>query len=136
MGRMHLTRVLLGTVALVASAEHADSRPCPNPFRAVHEWAKPAEGREMGRVGDVDVDPQGKHIWAIVRYDPKVTHRRESIDSELDPVIKFDSQGDPVRSFGGGGLIWPHGTDIDPDGNIWFTDAIREAWTQPGKRGH
>ena len=82
MDRMHLTRVLLAAVAFVASAGHADSQTYPNPFRAVHEWARPLEGREMGRVGDVEVDPDGKHIWAIVRCDPKVTHGRECIDSE------------------------------------------------------
>ena len=136
MNRMHLMTIVLVAAAFAGSALPSHSQTYPNPFRAVHDWAKPPEGREMGRVGDVEVDPDGKHIWAIVRCDPKVTHGRECIDSELDPIIKFDSEGNPVKSFGGGMFIWPHGMDIDPDGNIWVTDAIREEWTPPGKRGH
>ena len=35
----------------------------PNPYRAVDTWAKFPDGRKMGAVGDVQVDPDGVHIW-------------------------------------------------------------------------
>ena len=34
----------------------------PNPYRAVEGWAKLPEGRKMGAVGGVTVDPDGRHI--------------------------------------------------------------------------
>ena len=133
---MRLTTSLIAAALLLTSVQHAHSQSYANPFRAVDGWAKPPAGREMGRVGDVEVDPDGKHIWAIVRCDPTMTHGRECIDSDLDPVIKFDPDGNAVKTFGGGMFIWPHGMDIEPDDNIWVTDAIREEWTPSGKRGH
>ncbi len=128
--------LLLAATMFVTAVDRAHPQNYPNPYRAIQDWAKPPAGRDMGRVGDVEVDPDGKHIWAVVRCDPTVTHGRECINSDLDPIIKFDPEGNPVKSFGGGMFIWPHGMDIDPDGNIWVTDAIREEWTPPGKRGH
>jgi DNA-binding beta-propeller fold protein YncE len=59
------------------------------------------------------------------------------VDSDLDPVIKFDLDGNVVESFGGGLFIWPHGIDVDPDGNIWVTDAVGSNNIPDGdQRGH
>ena len=110
----------------------------PNPYRAVNGWAKMPEGRPMGAVGDLTMDPDGKHLWAIVRCaatDPK-QFGTECIDSDLDPVLEFDLQGNVVKSFGGGMFIWPHGIDVDREGNVWVTDAVSVKKTPPGgKRG-
>ena len=57
----------------------------------------------------------------------------------LDPVgdlRKFDSEGNAVESFGGGMLIWPHGIEVDPDGNVWMRDAVSAEATPTGNRGH
>lgn len=43
------------------------AQPYPNPYRIVEDWAKLPDGRTMGAVGDVDIDPDGEHIWAILR---------------------------------------------------------------------
>ena len=131
---MRLVTSLLVLVAVIAVS--ASAQLYPNPYRTVDGWAKPPQGRQMGRVGDVEVDPDGRHIWAIVRCDPEARFGSECLDSDLDPILKFDAEGNVVESFGGGMFIWPHGMDIDPDGNIWVADAIREAWTPKGKRGH
>ncbi len=110
----------------------------PNPYRAVDGWAKLPAGRQMGAVGGVKVDNDGRHIWAIVRCDATAPDRfgNECLDSNLDPIIKFAPDGTVVRSFGGGMFIWPHGIDIDPDGNVWVTDAVSPQRTPAGKRGH
>ncbi|OGT27635.1 MAG: hypothetical protein A2Z17_03970, partial [Gammaproteobacteria bacterium RBG_16_66_13] len=42
---------------------------------------------------------------------------------ELDPVLKFDSTGALVRSFGAGMILSPHGVDVDAEGNVWVTDC-------------
>ncbi len=127
-------RFLIALLTLFGSLAHGQLY--PNPYRTVDGWAKPPEGRPMGRVGDVEIDPDGRHVWAIVRCDPEARFGSECLDSDLDPILKFDAEGNVVESFGGGMFIWPHGMDIDPDGDIWVTDAIREAWTPQGKRGH
>ena len=97
----------------------------------------------MGAVGKVTMDPDGDHLWAVIRCDARgfdVTPSRfgnECVDSDLDPVIKFDLDGNVVESFGGGLFIWPHGIDVDPDGNVWVTDAVSSGNIPDGdQRGH
>ena len=92
----------------------------------------------MGAVGDVTTDPDGEHIWAVVRCDATAPGRfgNECLDSDLDPVLKFNLEGHVVESFGSGMFIWPHGIDVDQDGNVWVTDGVGAARTPEGTRGH
>ena len=92
----------------------------------------------MGAVGGVDIDPDGVHVWAVIRCDANAPERfgNECLDSDLDPILKFDPDGNVVESFGGVMFIWPHGIDVDPDGNVWVTDAVAAARTPEGTRGH
>ena len=124
--------------ALVASVAAGQVSGLSNPYRMVDGWAKMPEGRRMGAAGGVTVDPSGKFIWAIIRCDAIEPGRfgNECLDSDLDPVLKFDMEGNVVESFGGGMFIWPHGIDVAPDGNVWVTDAVRPARTPEGERGH
>jgi DNA-binding beta-propeller fold protein YncE len=109
----------------------------PNPYRLVDGWATLPGGREMGAVGKVTVDPDGRHIWAVIRCDAGAERFGwECLDSELDPIIKFDPDGNVAASFGGGLFIWPHGIDVDADGNVYVTDAASADRTQDGRRGH
>jgi sugar lactone lactonase YvrE len=110
----------------------------PNPYRAVDAWAKLPDGRQMGAVGDVTMDPDGAHVWAVIRCDATAPERfgNECLDSDLDSVVQFDLDGNVVRSFGGGMFIWPHGLAVDADGNVWVTDAVSAERTPPGTRGH
>jgi DNA-binding beta-propeller fold protein YncE len=115
------------------------AQPYPNPYRIVEDWAKLPEGRTRGAVGDVDIDPDGEHIWVIVRCDGSDADKGgyECLNSDLDPVLKFDQAGNVVESFGGGMFIWPHGLEIDPDGNVWVTDAVNSKRIPEGdNRGH
>jgi sugar lactone lactonase YvrE len=43
--------------------------------------------------------------------------------STLDPVMKFDANGNVVAHFGGGMFVAPHGILVDKDGNIWVVDC-------------
>tara|TARA_B100000809_G_scaffold19840_2_gene17468 strand:+ start:19132 stop:20166 length:1035 start_codon:yes stop_codon:yes gene_type:complete len=110
-----------------------------NPYAVVEDWAKLPQGRTFGAVGDVDIDPDGEHIWAVIRCD--ATERKkfgsECLDSNLDPIIKFNKHGEVVASFGAGMFIWPHGLEIDSQGNVWVTDAVKSKRIPKGdKRGH
>ena len=129
--------VLIAIAAIGVPAE-ALAQALPNPYRAVDGWAKLPGGRPMGAVGDVTMDPDGAHVWAVIRCDAAAPERfgNECLDSELDSVVQFDLDGNVVGSFGGGMFIWPHGLDVDPDGNVWVTDAVSAERTPPGARGH
>ena len=127
--------VVLG-VALGAAADAA-GQAYPNPYRMVEDWVKLPGGRVIGAVGDATVDNDGRHIWAVLRCDAGAEHfGSECLDSDLDSVIKFRPDGTVEESFGGGMFIWPHGIDVDPDGNVWVTDAVAAARTPDGTRGH
>ena len=111
----------------------------PNPYRIVDGWAQLPNGKAMGAVGKVSIDPDGRHIWAIVRCDRLEDPARfgdECRDSKTDPILKFGPDGKVVKSFGGGMFIWPHGLDVDRDGNVWVTDAVASNRTpKDDKRG-
>lgn len=111
----------------------------PNPYRTVENWAKLPNGRTMGAVGKVAIDPDGEHIWAVIRCDATEPERfgDECLDSNLDPILKFDQDGNVVESFGGGMFIWPHGIEVDTDGNVWVTEAVSDERIPEGDlRGH
>jgi hypothetical protein len=115
----------LAAVVLLGAADVSSPQALPNPYRAVDGWAKLPNGREMGAVGDVAIDPDGRHVWAVIRCDagPEV-FGWECLDSDLDAVVKFGPDGSVVESFGGGMFIWPHGIDVDSDGNVWVQEFV------------
>ena len=115
----------------IATAPGADAtvfaQAFQNPYRIVDGWAQLPGGRPMGAAGKAAIDPDGRHIWAVVRCEPLADPARfgdECRDSKTDSVYKFTPEGKVVTSFGGGMFIWPHGFDIDRDGNVWVTDAV------------
>jgi DNA-binding beta-propeller fold protein YncE len=133
-------RALVGTLAAAAAigaAADLAAQSMPNPYRNVDGWAKLPNGRAIGAVGDVDIDPDGVHVWAVIRCDAGPERFGwECLDSNLDVIVRFDAEGNATTTFGGGMFIWPHGIDIDRDGNVWVTDAASAERTTDGKRGH
>jgi DNA-binding beta-propeller fold protein YncE len=130
----------LALIAATALPSHtATAQPYPNPYMTVENWSTLPAGRTMGAVGDTDVDVDGVHIWAIIRCDATAPDRfgDECVDSDLDSILKFDADGNVVESFGGGMFIWPHGIDVDAQGNVWVTDAVASNRIPQGDtRGH
>ena len=90
----------------------------PNPYQSVDGWAELPDGREWGSTAGVDMDPDGRHLWAIDRCGGN-----SCAGSELDPILKIDPAGNVVAAIGGGLMLFPHGLHVDRDGNIWVTDA-------------
>ena len=139
MSRADLRPVVVAAVLVaVLGGTVATAQVIPNPYRQVDGWATLPGGRTPGAVGKVTMDPDGEHLWAVIRCDATAPNRfgNECLDSDLDPVIKFDMDGNVVESFGGGMFIWPHGIHVDSEGNVWVTDAVAEARTPEGTRGH
>jgi sugar lactone lactonase YvrE len=90
----------------------------PNDYDTIEHWFKMAEGRTWGATSAVEVDRDGKSIWVGERCGANTC-----LGSALDPVLKFDPSGRLVKSFGSGLMIFPHGIDVDKDGNVWMTDG-------------
>ena len=130
--------VPVAVVLVLGTGVHALAQSLPNPYRLVDGWAQLPGGRTMGAVGGVTTDDGGNHIWAVIRCDATAPERfgNECLDSDLDPVLKFNMEGTVVESFGGGMFIWPHGIHVDSEGNVWVTDAVAEGRTPDGTRGH
>lgn len=92
------------------------------------------EGRTWGSTSAVAIDRDGVSVWVGERCG-----QNSCAGSDLDPILKFDSTGTLVRSFGKGMLLSPHGITVDREGNVWVTDCActgtQEQRNTPGK-GH
>lgn len=90
----------------------------PNPYRTINNHFDLPGGRDWGSTSAVDIDPDGESIWVAERCGTN-----SCATSNVDSIIKYDQQGNILKSFGGGMIIWPHGIHVDDRGNVWVTDA-------------
>jgi DNA-binding beta-propeller fold protein YncE len=108
----------------------------PNPYRTIADWAKLPDGRKMGSTSAVAVDKDGKSIWVAERCGANSCLDRATGEIKDVPVVlKFDENGNLLRSFGAGMFVAPHGILVDRDGNIWVTDYQDNAPAPAGGRG-
>ena len=100
-----------------------------NPYQVIYHWGELPGGREMGIVTGVQPDPDGEHIWIVERCSSN-----QCAGSSLPPIHKLDREGNTVKSIGGGLFAWPHGFDMDADGNLWVTEGAPDgdARGEPG----
>ena len=108
-------------IALSAGTSYArtdsDANSAPNPYKAVDGWGKTLPGgRAWGSTNAISVDAKG-NVWVAERCGGN-----SCSDSNLDPVLEFDSSGKLVKSFGAGMFVVPHGIFCDKNGNVWVTD--------------
>lgn len=128
--------VLFSAAALQAQQGVPQSEPTnklPNPYQTVVGWAKMPEGRAWGSTSAVDIDRDGVSIWVAERCGAN-----SCASSQLPSILKFDANGNIVKSFGAGMLQFPHGIHVDRDGNVWVTDApfSSRAGTRDTTKGH
>lgn len=126
----HRTASLVTTalVAAITCAVALAENSAPNPYTTIEGWGKLPEGREWGSTSAIYPSNDGKHIWVAERCGANVC-----VDSDDDPILLFDLDGNLIRSFGAGMIAWPHGIFVDADDNVWVTDAngyapIPEGW--------
>ena len=127
---VHMNRVIFMLVAAAVIAAgapgtntfaEADPNSAPNPYRTVENWAKLPEGRTWGQVISADIARDGKSIWVVERCGGT-----SCANSNLAPVLEFDSSGNLVKSFGAGMIVRPHGLFVDKHDNVWVTDGDAE----------
>jgi sugar lactone lactonase YvrE len=94
-----------------------DPNGAPNPYKLDDNWAKLSAGRKMGSAIGVEADKDGKSVWVFDRCGGN-----SCANSPLNPIQKFDSNGNVVASFGANIFNVPHGLGVDRDGNVYASD--------------
>jgi DNA-binding beta-propeller fold protein YncE len=102
----------------------------PNPYQTTAPWGNLPEGRKWGALNGVAIDNDGESVWVADRCgaNPDIPPGASPFQydscagSALSPVLKFDSSGKFLKSFGGGMFIFPHKMYVDRDGNVWVVD--------------
>lgn len=127
-------RVRFATLVITASAviragvvEAQD-----NPYRVASEaWGELPAGRDYGATSAIDAGPDGRTIWVAERCGANscIGH------GDMPTIFQFDLSGKLLESFGAGLFAWPHGMDVDHEGNVWVTDAVGFG-EQPEGLGH
>ncbi|HEX9264305.1 MAG TPA: hypothetical protein VF977_08045, partial [Candidatus Binatia bacterium] len=118
-----MMRYLFGTMVACGVAIFTMSTPLygqDNPYRE-DGWAKLPDGRKLGQTSAIDIDPGG-NVWLFERCGAN-----SCVGSNVAPIIKFDSSGKYVTSFGTGLFVFPHGMHVDKDGNVWVADGDGKA---------
>jgi streptogramin lyase len=103
---------------LGAQADMAPRNSDPNPYRTIEGWAKMPPGRTWGSTSAVAIDNDGTSIWVAERCGAN-----NCVGSNLDPVLKFDANGNLVTHFGAGLILSPHGIVVDRENNVWVIDC-------------
>src|SRR3954454_4759019 len=120
-------------VLAVAQDGGQPTNDAPNNYNTIKDYFKLPDGRTWGSTSAVDIDKDGKSIWVAEGCGPHMPTGNSCLDrttgkmSDLPSVLKFDSKGKLVKSFGAGLLIFPHGIHVDKDGNVWVTDGQDDA---------
>jgi DNA-binding beta-propeller fold protein YncE len=97
----------------------------PQPYKTTRDWGELPPGVKWAAVTAVEQAPDGA-IYVIHRcFANSCAGRSEA------PILKYNSDGKLLKTWGAGMFIFPHGATVDRDGNLWVTDARGE-----GGKGH
>ena len=102
----------------------------PNPYKTIENFFPLPDGRAWGSTSLVDIDKNGKDIWAVDRCGANscVSDPATGALNPEDIIFKFDgATGKVLERFGGGMIVMPHGLFVDKDNNVWVTDNADNA---------
>jgi sugar lactone lactonase YvrE len=122
-GGLAVAALALGSVEEMGGVRvAAQSTPSRQAYQVVENYFKMPEGRTFGSTAAVDVDRDGRSIWIFERCGG-TSQAAACAESSVAPILKFDSSGKVVKSFGSGMFANPHGIHVDKQGNVWVTDG-------------
>jgi hypothetical protein len=138
-GSPAVTTIAVVTVAVVTCAvvvaytQQANSPHTPT-FHVDAAWPTVPNNWVLGEVSSVAAGPQN-HIWVLHRPRSIPAERR---NSAAPPVLRFDTSGRLVGSWGGpgNGYEWPdreHAIYVDSKGFVWITGNA--GWDPPADDG-
>jgi len=128
--RLAVVALLAASAGAVYSQTAAPTNALPDPYVGM-PFGKLPDGRSWGSTAGIGTDPDGKSIWVAERcgalappsaMKPGVPFGCQG--TGLAPVLKFDENGNLVKSFGTGMFVLPHGLSVDRAGNVWVTDGV------------
>jgi len=102
----------------VAQESRSPRNDLPQPYRTTRDWGElPPSISKWPAVTAVEVARDGT-IYVVERCnDNSCEGRREP------PILKYNAQGKLLLAWGEGLFNFPHGAALDPQGNLWVTDA-------------
>src|SRR6267142_2347350 len=127
--------VIVAVMTLCGGSAYGEGDPqptndLPNPYQTIAPWGDLPDGRTWGALNGVAIDNDGDSVWVANRCgaNPDVPPGASPFQydscagSSVAPVLKFDSSGNLLKSFGAGMFIFPHKMYVDRDGNVWVVD--------------
>ena len=140
---LRFDRAGLVLVALALVTAGVSAQPPATSYRLVDTWPqlpRSMNGGEWGETIGVDRDPEG-NIWVLHRcFNDQPAGAATCVGrDDVPPILKFSSSGQHLDGWGEGRFAFPHGFHIDPDGNVWATDANGSETVlglSAGGRGH
>jgi sugar lactone lactonase YvrE len=97
---------------------HGVRNDLPQPYGTQRDWGELPRGSSWAAVTAVEPSPDGRYIYVVHRcVDNSCEGRNEA------PIFKYDMDGNLLASFGENLFNFPHGATVDPEGNLWVTDA-------------
>lgn len=132
--RLRILITVAATMLCGGAFAQSDVQPTndlPNPYHTIAPWGKLPEGRTWGALNGVAIDNDGESVWVVSRCgaNPNVPPGvwpftyDSCAGSTVPPVMKFDSAGNLLTSFGAGMFVFPHKMYVDRDNNVWVVDA-------------
>jgi len=115
-----LAAAILGLAAPPTEALAQSDAPrndLPQPYRTTRDWGELPAGMKWAAVTSIEAAADGS-VFVIHRcFANSCAGRSEP------PILKFDPSGKLLKAFGNAMFVFPHGSTLDPDGNLWVTDA-------------
>lgn len=90
----------------------------PNPYTTTRDWGElPVGTAKWAAVTAIEGAADGT-VYVIHRcFENSCEGRPEP------PILKYGPEGNLLKAWGAGMFMWPHGSALDSDGNLWVTDA-------------
>src|ERR1700752_1967003 len=103
--------------AVIAQTRDTPRNDLPHPYRTSRDWGELPPGVKWAAVTAVEPAPDGT-IFVVHRcFANSCAGRSEA------PILKYDANGKLLASFGEGMFVFPHGSTVDRQGNLWVTGA-------------